>query len=168
MLGGLLMAALMMSSGVQVSAHATAPTDAAQAAAAPTAAKKGMTGQEYWRLNDTCRGESDPAVYRPACRKRDRFLKTQGRRVAAKFHQAWKRDDRATMRRLTAPSSRYALQMFKDRPARKTAPDCSYSGSWYCFFKGADGYWVGARFEVTRYEYPRLPRWQMTGAAPDA
>lgn len=161
------MTTLLMPSAVQASAHAAISTSP-QTSAAASGERRAMTGRQFWRLNELCRGESDPAVYRPACRKRDRFLKTQGRRVAGKFHQAWKRDDRATMRRLTAPSSRYALQMFDDRPARKAAPDCRYSGSWYCFFKGADGYWVGARFEVTRYVYPRLPRWQMTGAAPDA
>jgi hypothetical protein len=145
---------------------ASAGTDGGQRAAGDGPRKPKVTARQYWAWNDTCRGESDPAVHGPACRKRDRALRALGLYRAKMFHRAWKNGNRAAMRRMS--SDDWFLAMTRGRATGR--PDCSddQRGGLYCWMRTKRGHWVGIRLEVTRHQYPRLPLWQVTGAAPDA
>ena len=99
----------------------------ATAAGPPTAppSRTLVTAQQYWNLDGRCRGESDPEVYVPACKKRDRALKSLGLHQAKKFHRAWKHGKRKVVRRIVQDD--LYLGYFRGRATGK--PECSYDKS---------------------------------------
>lgn len=125
-----------------------------------------VTAQQYWSLEGRCRGESDPEVYVPACKKRDRALKSLGLHKAREFHRAWKHGKRKVIRRIVQDN--LYLPYFRGRATGKR--ECAYDESVprvFCWMKPRGRNWIGVAFEVTRYQRPRLPRWQVVSAAPD-
>lgn len=62
---------------------------------------------------------------------------------------------------------RYLDGAFGGRAARRAADCTYYSTQWNCWFLHRGGYWVGVRFEVTRYRHPLAPLWKVTNVVPD-